>query len=459
MLRSRSVVAHSKGVQPSLLRNLWKHHQTHDYLPTAWAIHMRVNSGMAFHADHGLQPHGFPNPDLLNRGLPTIGAWPLRDTVIANGRATWSEWPMVTEIELPPLVLVPMAADLLHSGHINILNIAQQYGRVVVGLITDEGMRSYKRDPILPYTERERMLRCYRQVDDVIPFDGVDYTKYIREFKPMYFIHGDDWCDPASPQFQSRADAIEMMRTWNGEVVEPAYTQGVSTTQIIKRCAAECQQAPTHEVASTNVRTFQDVWHLLPNQITYLRLAMGMAPAVLPLEYYTLSAGLYLTSHALDLIDGAVARTLNQTSHFGMLLDLTVDNITCAVFMLKLCSLPAAPPFLVLPCCAVLAVEAAQLSMAVNSSAAGRYWKRTDDGFTPWVLRKLWIKDGHHTNFGLFCVMAQQVAIASAWMWVFDPCTTWWGLMVAMAPFAGVKLWANSAVSYKLLRTWTERSK
>jgi cytidyltransferase-like protein len=432
-------------------------------------VQLRVNSGVRLHADHGLHNHGLLNHKFLSQyDIPSSGAyaaWPATEIAMANV-PTAVENNMAMDMAMEneePLVLVPMAADLLHSGHINILNIAQKYGRVVVGLITDEGMRSYKRDPILPYAERERMLRCYRQVDDVIPFDGVDYTQYIREFRPDYFIHGDDWCDPDSPQFQSRLDAIELMSTWNGEVVEPPYTQGVSTTQIIKRCAAECQeaqaqaQAPTE--ASADVKTFQDVWHLIPNQITYVRLAMGMAPLVLPLEYYALSAGLYLTSHALDLIDGSIARKLNQTSHFGMLLDLTVDNITCAVFMLKLCSLPAAPAFLVLPCCTVLAVEAAQLSMAVNVSATGKYWKRTDDDSTPWVLRKLWIKDGAHTSFGLFCVMAQHLAIFSAWMAAFEPCATWWGLMAAMAPFAGVKLWANSAIACKLLRTWTERSK
>ena len=41
-----------------------------------------------------------------------------------------------------PLVFVPMAADLIHHGHINILLKAKKYGTVIVGLMTDKGIKN-----------------------------------------------------------------------------------------------------------------------------------------------------------------------------------------------------------------------------------------------------------------------------------------------------------------------------
>ena len=66
-----------------------------------------------------------------------------------------------------------MAADLLHAGHLNILNVSKEYGRVVVGLVSDEGMKGYKREPVLKYEEREKLLQSLKQVDEVIQLDGV----------------------------------------------------------------------------------------------------------------------------------------------------------------------------------------------------------------------------------------------------------------------------------------------
>ena len=52
------------------------------------------------------------------------------------------------------IVYVGLSADILHSGHINILNIAKKYGDVVVGLLTDKAISSYKKLPHLNYEQR-----------------------------------------------------------------------------------------------------------------------------------------------------------------------------------------------------------------------------------------------------------------------------------------------------------------
>ena len=41
-------------------------------------------------------------------------------------------------------VYVPLAVDFIHSGHLNIINIAKKYGKVTIGLLTDEAISQYK---------------------------------------------------------------------------------------------------------------------------------------------------------------------------------------------------------------------------------------------------------------------------------------------------------------------------
>ena len=52
-------------------------------------------------------------------------------------------------------VYVGLSADILHKGHINILKTAKKYGNVIVGLLTDKAISSYKNIPYLDY-EKEK---------------------------------------------------------------------------------------------------------------------------------------------------------------------------------------------------------------------------------------------------------------------------------------------------------------
>ena len=71
-----------------------------------------------------------------------------------------------------PLVFVPRAADILHYGHINILLKANRHGNVIVGLMTDSGIKSYKRKkPIVNYKNRKRVLdqiKCIKKITQLL---------------------------------------------------------------------------------------------------------------------------------------------------------------------------------------------------------------------------------------------------------------------------------------------------
>ena len=136
-----------------------------------------------------------------------------------------------------PLVYVPMAADILHPGHINILRTAASLGRVMVGLFTDEAISSYKPAPYMTYDQRAAVLEAVRYVTFVVPQVTKDYSDNLRLYRPEFMVHGTDW--RAGPLADVRQKAIDLMAEWGGQVVEPEYTQGVSSSQFKERLRRE----------------------------------------------------------------------------------------------------------------------------------------------------------------------------------------------------------------------------
>ena len=86
-----------------------------------------------------------------------------------------------------------MAIDVLHPGHLNIINEAKKLGRVIVGLLTDEAIAEYKRVPLLDFKQRKLILENIKDVDEIVPQYTYDYSDNLRKLKPDYVVHGDDW--------------------------------------------------------------------------------------------------------------------------------------------------------------------------------------------------------------------------------------------------------------------------
>ena len=128
------------------------------------------------------------------------------------------------------IAYVPMVADYLHPGHLNILKKAAELGHVVVGLYTDKATASYKRVPFMTYEQRKQVLESVTNVAEVVPQDVRDYEPNLRKYKPHYLVHGTDWRNNALSGERERAIAV--MAEWGGEVVEPEYTQGVSSSDF-----------------------------------------------------------------------------------------------------------------------------------------------------------------------------------------------------------------------------------
>lgn len=127
-------------------------------------------------------------------------------------------------------VYVGMSADLVHPGHLNILQKAQELGTVTVGLLTDAAIASYKRIPYMTYEQRKQIIENLKGVTNVIPQEKLDYTENLLLTKPDYVVHGDDWREGV--QRETRQKVIDTLALWGGKLVEIPYTQGISSSKL-----------------------------------------------------------------------------------------------------------------------------------------------------------------------------------------------------------------------------------
>jgi phosphoenolpyruvate phosphomutase len=127
-------------------------------------------------------------------------------------------------------VYVGMSADIIHSGHLNIIHEASKLGKVIVGVLTDKAIASYKRLPYLSYEQRALVVQNLKNVEKVIPQETLDYVPNLNVIKPDYVVHGDDWKEGI--QKETRQRVIETIAQWGGALIDIPYTQGISSTLI-----------------------------------------------------------------------------------------------------------------------------------------------------------------------------------------------------------------------------------
>ena len=130
------------------------------------------------------------------------------------------------------IVYVPLAVDILHVGHLNILNTASKYGQVVVGLLTDKAIAEYKSIPLLSFNDRYKIIQNLKVVKNIVAQDSWDYSKILKKLKPNFFVHGDDW--KSGVQSDQRKKLHSAMKKWDGKVIDVVYTKGVSSSNLKK---------------------------------------------------------------------------------------------------------------------------------------------------------------------------------------------------------------------------------
>ena len=127
-------------------------------------------------------------------------------------------------------VYVGMSADLVHPGHLNIIKKAAELGDVIVGLLTDQAIASYKRVPFMTFEQRIQVIENIKGVSRVVKQTTLDYVPNLEKLKPNYVVHGDDW--QQGVQRKTRQRVIDCLAQWQGELVEVPYTKGISSTAL-----------------------------------------------------------------------------------------------------------------------------------------------------------------------------------------------------------------------------------
>ena len=91
------------------------------------------------------------------------------------------------------IVYMCFSTDLLHSGHISIIKKARKLGKLIIGVLSDEAVASYKRFPLLPFEERKSLVENISGVYKVIEQKELSYRENLLKIRPDFVVHGDDW--------------------------------------------------------------------------------------------------------------------------------------------------------------------------------------------------------------------------------------------------------------------------
>ena len=119
-------------------------------------------------------------------------------------------------------VYMCFSTEYLHSGHIAIINKARRLGRLIIGVLSDEAVSSYKRYPLIPFAERKALFENLAGVERVVTQESLSYAKNLRELKPDYVVHGNDWCEGF--QKPIRQEVVEILAEYGGKLVEYPYS-------------------------------------------------------------------------------------------------------------------------------------------------------------------------------------------------------------------------------------------
>lgn len=130
-------------------------------------------------------------------------------------------------------VYMCFASDVIHEGHLNIVNEAKKYGRIVAGVLCDSAMVRYNRFPSVSFEERVKMVKDIPDVDEVVTQNTIMYDEIVERVKPDYIIHGDNWCE--GPEKAIRENALSLMNKTGGELIEVPYTRNENVKKIDDR--------------------------------------------------------------------------------------------------------------------------------------------------------------------------------------------------------------------------------
>ncbi len=120
--------------------------------------------------------------------------------------------------------------DVIHAGHLNIIQNAQKYGRVIVGCLSDKEMIRCTKFPTLSEKDRIELYRSLDGVDDVILQNDMLYDDVVEKLHPDFVIHGDNWTNGVESTIRTHVE--ELMASYGGRVIDVPYTHNEEVHKI-----------------------------------------------------------------------------------------------------------------------------------------------------------------------------------------------------------------------------------
>lgn len=119
-------------------------------------------------------------------------------------------------------VYMCFSTDIIHGGHISIIKKAQKLGKLIIGVLSDEAVSSYKRMPLVPASERKRLFENIAGVHRVVDQKTLSYAENLDKIHPDIVVHGDDWC--TGFQKPIRDEVVSILASYGGKLVEFPYS-------------------------------------------------------------------------------------------------------------------------------------------------------------------------------------------------------------------------------------------
>lgn len=134
-------------------------------------------------------------------------------------------------------VYMCFSTDIIHGGHIAIIRKAQKLGKLIIGVLSDEAVASYKRFPLVPASERKLIFENVAGVYKVVEQESLSYRENLEKYKPSIVVHGDDWCQGF--QKPIRDEVTSILASYGGRLVEYPYSADQKYVDIQARARAD----------------------------------------------------------------------------------------------------------------------------------------------------------------------------------------------------------------------------
>ena len=120
--------------------------------------------------------------------------------------------------------------DVIHEGHLNIINEAKKLGKVIVGCLSDQALIRYNKFPTISQEGRVELYKGLEGVEEVVIQNDMLYNDVIASLKPDYIVHGDNW--KAGPEKSIRDHVESLLKEYGGELVDIPYTYNEDVKKI-----------------------------------------------------------------------------------------------------------------------------------------------------------------------------------------------------------------------------------